>query len=289
MQLEAWYQQGKVLSVNQLEVFYRREGQGETLICLHGFPTSSWDFAALWPALAAKFDTVAHDLIGFGRSDKKHRAITIKLQADIVEQLAIDLNIHSAHIFAHDLGDTVAQELLARKAEGAARVNWLSCVFLNGGLFPETHIPRKVQTLLASPLGPLVARLISKRAFSKTFRDIFSPQHPPTQNFLDGSWQLLMEGNGRRLMPKLIAYMQERRENRQRWVTPLIESTIPLRLINGTLDPVSGLHAAERYKELVVNADIVLIDHAGHYPHVESPADVLEAFLAFHHRLKGGF
>jgi pimeloyl-ACP methyl ester carboxylesterase len=47
-----------------------------------------------------------------------------------------------------------------------------------------------------------------------------------------------------------------------------------IRLINGALDPVSGRHMAERFAELVPNADIVLLEEAGHYPHVEVPERV---------------
>ena len=56
---------------------------------------------------------------------------------------------------------------------------------------------------------------------------------------------------------------------------------MPLRFVNGPEDPVSGRHMAERYRELVPNPDVVLLDGIGHYPQLEAPEHVLEAFLAF--------
>jgi pimeloyl-ACP methyl ester carboxylesterase len=56
-------------------------------------------------------------------------------------------------------------------------------------------------------------------------------------------------------------------------------------VIDGAADPVSGAHMVARYRELVPNADVVELDAIGHYPQVEDPAHVLEAFLAFHERL----
>jgi len=38
---------------------------------------------------------------------------------------------------------------------------------------------------------------------------------------------------------------------------------------------------AERYRELVPNPDVVLLDGIGHYPQLEAPERVLEAFLSF--------
>ena len=43
---------------------------------------------------------------------------------------------------AHDYGDTVAQELLAREREGRIRIG--SMAFLNGGFFPRPTVPGTV-------------------------------------------------------------------------------------------------------------------------------------------------
>ena len=292
MTVKEWYAAGKTTTINNLDVFYRRSNQNpdqhsapnkqETLVCIHGFPTSSWDYEPIWTQLESRFDVIASDLIGLGRSEKPSQPITVALQATIIEALLNKLGIKKAHIFAHDLGDTVAQELLARQAEGSSTIEWQSCVFLNGGLFPETHRPRLVQKLLASPLGPLLASLSSERTFHKTMTNLFSTENPPTKEFLSESWKLLVENNGRAMMPRLLRYMDERRVNRTRWVSPMENPVVPLRLINGIQDPISGLHAAQRYREIVSNADVVLLKQAGHYPHVENPEEVLEAFFAFH-------
>lgn len=286
MTSEQWYHEGKYIQARGLDISYRKEGSGETLFCLHGFPTTSWDYAPLWKSLASRFQVIVHDLVGLGKSAKpKEVEITISLQADIVEALAIHEGVENAHLLAHDLGDTVAQELLARQQEGKSNIKWLSCIFMNGGIFPEVHRPRLIQRLLLSPVGDLVARYATENTFRRNMRSIFSEQHPPTEEFIRESWQLLAANNGTQMMPRLIRYMNERKVHRERWVAPLVESTIPLRLINGIQDPVSGIHAADHYKEIVSDPDVVLIDEAGHYPHVETPGAVIWAILEFHARM----
>ena len=61
------------------------------------------------------------------------------------------------HVLAHDYGDTVTQELLARYDErqltGGAGPELASVCLLNGGLFPEVHRALLAQRLLLSPLG----------------------------------------------------------------------------------------------------------------------------------------
>jgi pimeloyl-ACP methyl ester carboxylesterase len=47
------------------------------------------------------------------------------------------------------------------------------------------------------------------------------------------------------------------------------------------MDPVSGAHLAERYEELVPNPNVTLLRNVGHYPQLEVPAAVLEAYSRF--------
>lgn len=282
---ETWYSDGRITMINDLKVFFRRAGKGQPLICIHGFPSSSWDFEALWPALTERFDVMMHDLIGLGKSAKPDRPIPVSLQADMVEALAIKAGITEAHILAHDLGDTVAQELLARQYQQTAKINWLSCVFLNGGLFPETHRPIFIQKLLLSPLGPFVVKLMSEKSMKKSLTKVFSKAHPPTQAFLHETWKLVAENNGIAMLPRLIRYIEERKIYRERWVMPLVNMVVPIRLINGIEDPISGKHLADRFAEIIPQADIVLLENCGHYPHVETPEAVLNAFFAFHDKL----
>ncbi len=69
------------------------------------------------------------------------------------------------------------------------------------------------------------------------------------------------------------------------WVGTLQRTGVPLRLIAGALDPVSGRHMAERYQELVPAADVVILDEVGHYPQLEAAGAVLDAYLEFRERL----
>lgn len=279
-----WYNKSKKTKLNTLEVSYQESGHGPALMCLHGFPTASIDFEHIWPSLTNSFHAFAYDFIGMGKSAKPRQKLTVGLQADMAESLLSKYGITEAHLLAHDLGDTVAQELLARQHEGTSSVKWLSCIFLNGGLFPERHHPRTIQKLLLSPLGGLVARLTSESTYNRNMRNIFSPSHPPSEKFLKDTWQLLIADSGKDMIPRLIQYMNERKIHRQRWVGVLEETSIPLRLINGALDPVSGKHAAERYQELIPKPDVFMLDDVGHYPHVETPQRVLDSMGEFYQR-----
>lgn len=280
MNLEAWESGGSFVSHRGHLVFCREGGprDGPALVLIHGFPTSSWDFEALWAPLTQRYRVLTLDMLGFGLSAKPRTGFgySILEQADLIEDRLAALGITEFHLLAHDYGDTVAQELLARKLPGLKSV-----CFLNGGLFPETHHPLFVQKLLLSPIGNLVARLSSRRQFEASLRRIFGKATQPSPQFLEAHWKLLTRGEDPAVLAQLIRYMPERIERRERWVGALLTSKVPLKLIDGADDPVSGRHMAARYRELVPSADVTLLEGIGHYPQVEAPEAVLEAYLQF--------
>jgi pimeloyl-ACP methyl ester carboxylesterase len=75
--------------------------------------------------------------------------------------------------------------------------------------------------------------------------------------------------------------MAERRRRRERWVGALTRAGVPLRLIDGLEDPISGAHMVARYRELVREPDVVELAGVGHYPQLEAPEAVLSAVIDF--------
>ncbi|MEM9172661.1 MAG: alpha/beta hydrolase, partial [Pseudomonadota bacterium] len=231
----------------------------------------------------SQYRLIASDMLGFGFSDKpKSHTYSINEQADILESLIQQLGIRRLHVLAHDYGDTVAQEMLARQLEGTGVGEWLSVCFLNGGLFPETHRALFIQKLLLSPLGPLVNALSSKKRFRKALSRTFGPDTQPADDEISAFWHLINYNNGKHLFHNLITYMRERKVYRERWVGALRDCNVPLALINGSVDPVSGAHMIEHYRNTIGELDyLVQLDDIGHYPHVEDPQSVIAAYTSF--------
>lgn len=285
--LRAWRDAGREVTLVGQRIFVRTAVSEDRppLLLIHGFPSASIDWLPLWPALAQRFALAAPDLLGLGFSAKPaHLHYSVALQAELCQQLLTQLgwSQRTVHVLAHDLGDTVAQELLARHLEGRLRLG--SVVFLNGGLFPEAHRPRPIQWLLAAPvLGRALAPLLGKQSFVRAMRAI-SGDAPPAAAVLDDWWTLLARECGTRRLPQLLGYLAERKRHRARWVGALTDAGVPVQLVCGSADPISGEHMADRFAELLPEADLVRLPRVGHYPQIEAPAAVLRAVCAFHDR-----
>lgn len=280
-----WRDLGQFTEIDGQKIFFvdTAEEQKEVILLIHGFPTSSWDWVKIWPKFSAGYRLIAMDMLGFGYSSKPNpHKYSIHQQADIVEGLVEKLGLNAFHVLAHDYGDTVAQELLARQNEGSGKGHWQSICFLNGGLFPETHKALLIQKLLLGPLGFLVNKLTTQRSFDKSFSRVFGEQTKPSKAELDSFWALINHNNGRHIFHNLISYMSDRIEHRERWVKALKETKVPLALINGSVDPVSGAHMVAHYRDIVGEPDYLReLTDIGHYPQVEAPKEVADYYLEF--------
>jgi pimeloyl-ACP methyl ester carboxylesterase len=275
-----WHRQGEFLPFRSHRLFARSGGVGAPLLLIHGFPTSSYDWAHLWPSLVGNHQVHAIDMLGFGASDKPRSfPYSLTASADQWQMIAAARSLTRVDILAHDYGNTVAQELLARQNEGRLPFQIDSVTFLNGGLFPEATYPILLQRLLLGPIGPLLARLSSYRSFASSMRRICAK--PASDAELREHWRLLCRADGKLVLPKLIRYIRERRENRERWVGALQQAAIPLCLIDGIEDPISGTSIVRRWRELLPESRVIELDGIGHYPQIEDPVRVLVAFQAF--------
>lgn len=289
--IDAWRRDAKSLHAGGRRLSYWTSAETNDakpwLLLIHGYPTSSWDWTFIWGSLTKHFRLVALDMLGFGLSEKPADiAYTISMQADFQEALLEHLGVGEAHCLAHDYGDTVAQELLARQNENLLSFRLKSIVFLNGGLFPEQHRARPIQKLGLTPIGFVLGMMLTRSRLRKTLDQIFGPQTQASDAEIDAHWAMLTAGGGKKVMHRLLRYIPERRKHRERWVGALVQSSIPLRLIDGGADPVSGAHLFEHYRKLVPDADAVLLESIGHYPQTEAPDLVARHFLEFHQRLR---
>lgn len=276
-----WMMSGSYFEHNRHRIFYKKTpgAKKPTILLIHGFPTASYDLASIWPLLAKKFDLITADMLGFGFSDKPTgHAYSIIGQADLLLALLEHEKIREFHILAHDYGVSVAQEILARQAQ--AKKPALSVCFLNGGLYPEFHKPLLVQKLMLTPLGPLLAHFFTKSKLRASFDAIFGIKKASDEE-IEAFWELIDYHDGRRVVPKLLHYMNERRQYRDRWVTAMEHAPIPVQMINGPLDPISGEHLAKAFADRNPRAKVHSLPGVGHYPQTEAPEKVAALYLKF--------
>jgi pimeloyl-ACP methyl ester carboxylesterase len=256
------------------------------LLVLHGFPTSSFDYAAVLDGLRAGRRVLLIDLLGFGLSAKPDRAYSMDLQADLAAAYVAELGIDRLALLTHDMGDTVGGELLARRADHEWPVDVTQRVVTNGSIYIEqAHLTDGQQLLLSLPDALLPESVpIDASRLTRSLRDTFSPATPevpegwPEDPVPPAAAQIVHDG-GQRVLPRLIRYIEERRANERRFTGAIESDPSPLHVVWGLDDPIAVPSMLDTLLAARPDATVVRLMNVGHYPMVEAPTRFLEAVL----------
>ncbi|HEX7135953.1 MAG TPA: alpha/beta hydrolase [Iamia sp.] len=251
----------------------------EPLLIVHGFPTSSYDWAHLVPRLARCRRVVLFDMLGFGLSAKPDRAYTIALQADIAQAVVASLGIERLALMTHDVGDTVGGELLARSLEGTWPVEITRRVVTNGSIYIAiAQLTDGQQMLLAQPDARL-PQGIGPELMAASLVATLAPGHHDVD--MTGHAELVCHAGGDTLLPRIIRYIEERRANERRFTGAIEAHPSPLHIVWGPEDPIAVKEMADRLQAAHPGSTRVWLPGAGHYPMVEDPDAFLAAVVPF--------
>jgi pimeloyl-ACP methyl ester carboxylesterase len=283
---EAWHARGRALEVPDGHIFTTELGGGDAtpVLVLHGFPTCSWDFSEAAALVGRSRKVVLFDFLGFGFSDKPHDAgYSLFEHADVACAVVRAAGLERVHVWAHDMGTSVATELLARRERNLLPFEIASVTLMNGSVHLDMASPTVAQRILRSPAGNAFARLSRRAVFVAQMKRIFG--RPPPEEVLDRMWDLLARADGVLRLPKTIVYMDERVRFARRWIGALERNELPVLVAWGAKDPVARLAIAERLVRETPGSDMVSWDDLGHYPQLEDPPRVAEAIESFFHRV----
>jgi pimeloyl-ACP methyl ester carboxylesterase len=267
-----WRDGGRLVSTGAGTIFVRSgAGEAPTVLLLHGFPSSSYDFRAMIPALGQR-SWLTLDFLGFGLSDKPraHRYSLLD-QADIVQEIVAATGVGPVTIVAHDMGTSVATELLARDLDGTLSFELQRAVLSNGSVILERASLRPIQKLLRGRLGPVVARLANRRMFIRELGRLFSAAHPLSAEEAAAQWALVSHNGGHRIAHLLTAYLDERVRYAARWHGAVRAWPKTLGFVWGLDDPVATTNVLDGLRALRPNGPVVELPGVGHYPQIETP------------------
>jgi pimeloyl-ACP methyl ester carboxylesterase len=256
------------------------------LLVLHGFPTSSFDYAAVLDGLRAGRRVLLFDMLGYGLSAKPDRSYTMALQADIAAAFVASLGVDRLALLTHDMGDTVGGELLARRAEGTWPVAVTHRVLTNGSIYiDQAHLTNGQQLLLSLPDAVLPDGVpIDAASITQSLRDTFSPATPLVpegwpEDPVPAAAAQVVHDDGHRMLPRLIRYIEERRAHERRFTGAIEADPSPVHVVWGLDDPVAVRSMVDTFVAARPDATAERLDHVGHYPMVESPRRFLDAVL----------
>jgi 3-oxoadipate enol-lactonase len=250
------------------------EGEGDTVVCVHGLGGSSNTWTPLMPALA-RHRVVRIDLPGSGRSQRAEGPLTIARYVDALRSVCTRLDIGRAHWLGHSMGTIVCQHLAAEE-------------------------PSKVRSLAL--FGPLIAPPEPARVAIRARAAKAREGAAGMQEIVESLLKAALSGDTRERQPLAVAFVRESLmrqdgEAYARSCDALAEApaaaveriTAPTLLVTGDEDgvapPLSVRAMAERLQSARATR-VVVLPRCGHWTPVERSEECmreLRSFLAASH------
>jgi len=289
-----WVAQGAYTEFNGHKIFVHASGpiSNEGVLIVHGYPGSSWDFSGVVGPVAEKTRVVVPDMVGFGHSDTPLTGtfkdnFSLLKQADLYEHVALAEGLETVILVAHDMGQTVGLELMARQEEGKLPFRIKHAILLNGStvvdLVELTEGQKKSLALPDKALEKAVPMEDWVNDISGTYGATMQANEAAHKEALDCQVAQIYANDGALVMSNIVRYLLERKEFYNRWVGTFSGfHSAPLSVFWGLDDPVALPIMAQRMKAWRPETDLYMLEGVGHWPSIEAPEVISEAIL---HRL----
>ena len=289
--LAKWRDEGQFVQLLGKQIWYHDQGPktDDAVFIVHGYPGSSWDFQGVVERIGDQTRTVVMDMRGFGLSEKPldgdyQSNFTLMLQADLYGALADHLGLKTVLLVAHDMGQTVGLELMARFEEGRTPFRIRHAILLDGSTLVDMvqMTPFQVQAL-AKPSTALADDMDWQDIYN-IFPESYSKESRARDDFDElvtcQSHQIYIN-HGSRTIGGIVHYLKERQEDFGRWSRTLFEfKKAPMTVIWGEQDPVAVIAMADRIKRERPVTDLYKHPDSGHWPSIEIPDRIGDAIIA---------
>jgi pimeloyl-ACP methyl ester carboxylesterase len=271
----------RYLDLHGERVAYRDVGTGETLLLIHGMAGSSATWRAVIPELSKKYRVLAPDLLGHGESTKPRGDYSLGAFAASLRDLLDELGISRATVVGQSLGGGVAMQFTYQHRDYCQRLALIS----SGGLGPDLNW---ILRILSAPGAELVLPVVAPRPVLNVGNKLGSwlksvGVQSPRASEMWSAYSSLADQQTRQAFLRTLRSVVDYRGQAVSALGKIhVSHGLPTLLIWGEEDriiPVAHGYAAH---DAVPGSRFEVLPGVGHFPHVESPAavvDILDDFI----------
>jgi len=274
----------KTAEVAGVKIFYREAGDPSkpTIVLLHGFPSSSYQFHDLIPLLADRFHVIAPDYPGMGYSEAQDPTVLRPTFDDVTRAIGafIEQRAPGPHIFyMHDIGGPIGMRIATAHPERIAGLIFQNFTISVEGWNPERL---KVYERLGGPETP--ENLAETQQLATVERDMFlhkrgarQPDALNPDNWAIDAYAFSIEAN-RVFMSRLLMNLATNIQLYPEWTAYLKERKPKALILWGRNDPLFTPAAPEFVKQILPAAELRYFD-GGHFVLDEYADAMAEAII----------
>ncbi|QGK68573.1 alpha/beta fold hydrolase [Allosaccharopolyspora coralli] len=244
-------------------------GSGPAVVMCHGTPWSAQVWVPFAQALSREFSVYLWDMAGFGQSTKHaDQPVDLGTQAELFDDLLRHWDLASPHVIAHDWGGAVA--LRAHLLHGAAysSLALVDVVALRPWGSDFFHLVAEHKDVFASQPGFVHRGALEAYIAGASHRGLSSEQ----MDVLTAPW---LSDEGQRAFYRQIAQADQRFTDEIQDLYSEID--LPVKIVWGREDTWIPVDRATRLAEMIPDADVEIIDEAGHLIQYDAPIHLATA------------
>ncbi|HEV7454231.1 MAG TPA: alpha/beta hydrolase [Candidatus Saccharimonadales bacterium] len=244
--------------VDSLLTHYETEGKGQLVVLLHGWGDTAAGLKGLQHALAKKYQVLAVDLPGFGGTEAPQSIWGLDDYSKFIAAFLRKIDAGQVRAIAgHSNGGAIAIRGLATGVLQAGRLVLLASAGIRGTYKGRVKVLRyitKAGKALTMPLPKAIKRKLRKQVYKTVGSDMLVAEH------LQGTFKKVVT--------------DDVRDNARQLTQPAL-------LIYGENDEATPLWYGETYHELIPVSTLEVLPGAGHFVHIDRPAEVVRAIEGF--------
>lgn len=256
------------------EMHLLTQGSGDSVLFLHGIPTSCHLWKGVIEKMTDKFTCIAVDLPGLGKTPRTLEGFR-GLDAIVarIEALRVRCNIDKWHVVGHDAGCAIAVHYAHQHQAHVHRL-----ALLTPSIFPDLEPFRLFEILRRPIIGEMMAPLVNMIFWKLVMRQALDENQnrqialddfkAPFRGFT-GAWRLmslLRWGNPIEVLASI--------------PNLLPELLVPTLIMHGSQDPAVPEQFALRASKLIPNSKIILLN-SGHFLPMNEPTAIADELLSF--------
>ncbi len=261
------------LRIDGVKVFYRRvAGDGTPVVYCHGNPTHGEDWL---PFLERGGPAIAIDMPGWGRADRPDASrfdYSMYGLSAFLEKCLNELGVEQRKLVVHDWGG-LALIGAQRRPDRVERLVVIDSV----PLLPGYRWHWIAQLWRRRPLGEFLNATTTKSSMALLMRQARGDRGAMPPEFVDMVWNHWDKGTRD---ATLALYRHADPDRLAQAGKDLSQLTCPSLVLWGDRDPYLPTRFAEAYAQALPNADLKIVQGAGHWPWIDRPS-TLEDILSF--------
>ncbi len=265
-------EQSQFVNINGTETHYKIEGQGDTLILIHGTAASlhTWDD---WTAeLKKDFTIVRMDIPAFGiTGPNAERDYSIEAYVDFLHAFAETKGLDNFHLAGNSLGGNIAWNYALSHPE---QVNKL--VLIDAAGYPIEDGISFIFKLAKTPVLNTIVKYCTPKFFiRRNIREVYAKDELISDELIDRYYALNRRTGNRQ------AFIDRANTDTETSPERIKEIEHETLIMWGDSDLWIPLEHAQRFKIDIPNSELQIIDNSGHVPMEEDPEITSELVREF--------